>query len=68
MEIWRAPGSRGCTPDTAPLGEMVRIAIVGATGGVGKEALRQALDAGHDVVVFGKMLLVFGCIGTDFCK
>ena len=28
---------------------MVRIAIVGATGGVGKEALRQALDAGHDV-------------------
>ena len=45
----------------------------GPVRGAGRDALRKGRDPVRSVVaifwqIFGKMLLVFGCIGADLCK
>ena len=41
----------------------MKLLVLGATGGTGRELLRQALDQGHDVVAFARNLDKIGDIG-----
>jgi putative NADH-flavin reductase len=43
------------TAPPLPLGERLRILIIGATGGTGRQLVRQALERGHQVTAFVRM-------------
>jgi putative NADH-flavin reductase len=51
--LWRrAPVGRHGKQATRPLADPMRVLIIGATGGTGRELVRQALAQGHQVTAF----------------
>jgi nucleoside-diphosphate-sugar epimerase len=51
--LWRrAPARRSSAPISRGWGNRMRVLIVGATGGTGRQLVEQALDQGHQVTAF----------------
>ena len=50
--IRRPPRSKKVSPASRGLGDRLRVLIIGATGGTGRQLVQQALQQGHEVTAF----------------